>query len=137
MRIEFGFQFEIPVPWGHLSGKEWGNEDGEPWIALHGWLDNCGTFDTLLPLFPRTQRVICFDFPGHGWSSPYPKGSRFLHSPIGHRIGLDTFASNCSRCVYFILSPLLSFHLSDHLNIFLQNFCLFYIFLSPLYSPLL
>ena len=61
----------------HLSiiGKEWGDATGEPWIAMHGWLDNCGSFDRLLPYFPKNQRVICIDIPGHGLSSHYPPGS--------------------------------------------------------------
>ena len=42
----------------YYLGKEWGQTDGEPWIALHGWLDNCGSFDKLIPYFPKTQRII-------------------------------------------------------------------------------
>ena len=83
---------------------------------------------------PEPNVSFVLIFPATAGALPIQKVADFY---IGHRIGLDTFASNCSRCVYFILSPLLSFHLSDHLNIFLQNFCLFYIFLSPLYSPFL
>ena len=56
-------------------GKEWGDANGEPWIALHGWLDNCGSFDRLLPHFPKNQRVICLDIPGHGFSTHYPPGN--------------------------------------------------------------
>ena len=67
-------EIQIPVPWGHIAGKEWGNEDGEPWIALHGWLDNCGSFDKLLPYFPKTQRIIAIDLPGHGLSSHFQPG---------------------------------------------------------------
>ena len=65
---------KFPVPWGYIAGKDWGKEDGEPWIALHGWLDNCGSFDTLIPLFPETERVIAIDYPGHGLSSHLPLG---------------------------------------------------------------
>ena len=53
----------------YIIGKEWGNPDGEPWIALHGWLDNCGSFDRLIPYFPENQRIIAIDIPGHGFSS--------------------------------------------------------------------
>ena len=49
---------KIPVPWGHIAGKEWGSSSGEPWIALHGWLDNCGSFDTLIPHFPEDKHRI-------------------------------------------------------------------------------
>lgn len=61
------------------TGKEWGNSDGEPWIALHGWLDNCGSFDTLIPYFPAHHRVIAIDIPGHGLSSHMPPGKKYLY----------------------------------------------------------
>eukprot|EP00095_Tigriopus_kingsejongensis_P008474 maker-scaffold18_size714446-snap-gene-4.12 protein:Tk08474 transcript:maker-scaffold18_size714446-snap-gene-4.12-mRNA-1 annotation:"probable serine hydrolase" len=69
-----GNAFEIPVPWGMMGGKEWGQPDGHPWIVLHGWLDNCGSFDTLAPLFPPGHRLLCLDMPGHGLSSHGPPG---------------------------------------------------------------
>lgn len=72
-------EFKIPVPWGHIAGKEWGDAKGEPWIAMHGWLDNCGSFDRLLPYFDKNQRVICIDIPGHGLSSHYPPGMLYNH----------------------------------------------------------
>ena len=72
-------EFKMPVPWGHIAGKEWGDANGEPWIALHGWLDNCGSFDRLLPFFPKNHRVICLDIPGHGFSSHYPPGMMYHH----------------------------------------------------------
>lgn len=67
-------EIKVPVPWGHIAGKEWGDPNGEPWLALHGWLDNCGTFDNLMPHFPPNHRLICLDLPGHGFSSHYPEG---------------------------------------------------------------
>ena len=36
---------------------------------LHGFSDNCGSFDCLLPLFPPNQKIIAIDIPGHGFSS--------------------------------------------------------------------
>ena len=62
---------------GHITGKEWGSPSGEPWIALHGWLDNCGSFDTLLPHFPEDHRIIAIDMPGHGFSSHLPAGNLY------------------------------------------------------------
>ncbi len=73
-------EFEVPVPWGKLAGKDWGGGEsgGQPprrtWIALHGWQDNCGTFDTLAPLFPSGHRILALDIPGHGFSSHNPAG---------------------------------------------------------------
>jgi len=69
-----GREVTIPVPWGVISGREWGHPTGQPWISLHGWLDNAGTFDTLAPLFPPKHRLLCLDYPGHGYSSPLPPG---------------------------------------------------------------
>lgn len=42
---------------------------------MHGWQDNCGTFDKLIPLLPDYYYVVAIDFPGHGWSSHLPKGT--------------------------------------------------------------
>ena len=68
--IRLNYCFQIP-------GKEWGDPNGHPWVCLHGWLDNCGTFDTLAPIFPKGNRLICYDIPGHGYSSHIPKGEEF------------------------------------------------------------
>lgn len=43
-------------------------------LAFHGWQDNAGTFDLLVPLLPKTIPVLCIDLPGHGRSSHFPKG---------------------------------------------------------------
>jgi len=72
-----GREVSIPVPWGVIAGREWGSPAGLPWIALHGWLDNAGTFDTLAPLFPAQHRLLCLDYPGHGHSSPLPQGQGY------------------------------------------------------------
>lgn len=39
---------------------------------LHGFRDNAGTFDKLIPLLPQTFYYISIDLPGHGKSSPIP-----------------------------------------------------------------
>ena len=43
----------MPVPWGEMRGKVWGPDHGRPVLCLHGWADNCGTFNTLIPLLPK------------------------------------------------------------------------------------
>jgi len=73
-RLQYSKDIEIPVPWGHLSAKIWGPESGVPVLALHGWLDNAGTFDNLAPLLPSNINLVCLEFCGHGLSSPYPPG---------------------------------------------------------------
>jgi pimeloyl-ACP methyl ester carboxylesterase len=58
-----------------LSGQEWGDSSGEAWVALHGWLDNCGTFENLAEIFAKNQkRFLAIDLPGHGFSSHYTPG---------------------------------------------------------------
>jgi len=72
-----GVEISIPVPWGIIAGKEWGPPDGKPWLAVHGWLDNAGSFDTLMPEFAKDKRVVAIDYPGHGSSSHLPKGANY------------------------------------------------------------
>ncbi|VEN49436.1 unnamed protein product [Callosobruchus maculatus] len=68
-------EVEIPVPWGHITGKWWGPRNVQPVIAIHGWQDNCGTFDNLAPLLVKGGlSVYCIDLPGHGFSSHLPPG---------------------------------------------------------------
>lgn len=49
---------------GAVSGRESGPEDGRPLLMLHGWLDNCGTFDCIQPHLPPGFRCINIDIPG-------------------------------------------------------------------------
>lgn len=41
---------------------------------MHGWQDNAGTFDTLIPLLPKQNAYLSIDLPGHGLSSRLPPG---------------------------------------------------------------
>lgn len=72
--IECAEEVQIPVPWGHVSGKWWGPKDVRPILGLHGWQDNAGTFDTLAPLLPKHVGLLSIDLPGHGFSSRLPDG---------------------------------------------------------------
>ncbi|XP_072745432.1 probable serine hydrolase isoform X1 [Anoplolepis gracilipes] len=62
-------EVQIPMPWGYINGKWWGPTDEEPIVAIHGWQDNSGTFDNLIPLLPSNIAVLSIDLPGHGFSS--------------------------------------------------------------------
>lgn len=44
--------------------KVWGTPNDHPILALHGWQDNAGTFDKLIPLLPSDLYVVCLDFCG-------------------------------------------------------------------------
>lgn len=47
-----------------FTAKVWGPDDGYPILALHGWLDNAGSFDRLAPLLPGNICLVCLDFCG-------------------------------------------------------------------------
>lgn len=70
-------EIDLPVPWGHLAGRWWGPRAKKPILAIHGWQDNAGTWDNLIPLLPPTTAVLAIDLPGHGLSSPYPPGMQY------------------------------------------------------------
>lgn len=48
-----------------------------PILAIHGWLDNLGTFDRLIPLLPDYMGILGIDLPGHGRSSHLPPGINY------------------------------------------------------------
>ena len=79
-------EISVPVPCGFIRGKKWlnhsdaqgttGDEEYERMLAIHGWQDNCGTFDTLIPqlVAGRNMVIVAIDLPGHGLSSHFPAG---------------------------------------------------------------
>lgn len=71
-------EMKIPVTFGLIAAKWWGSKEKRPILLLHGWQDNAGTFDTLIPLLPQHYSYLAIDFPGHGFSSHLPKGC-FYH----------------------------------------------------------
>ncbi|KAJ8377362.1 hypothetical protein AAFF_G00260910 [Aldrovandia affinis] len=64
----------VTVPWGQIRGRVWGPDHGRPVLCLHGWADNSGTFNTLIPLLPKEWRYVAVDLVGHGLSSHRPDG---------------------------------------------------------------
>lgn len=64
---EIRFDFEGQT----ITGKAWGDPDGLPTLALHGWLDNANTFDRLAPLLPELN-LVAIDFAGHGFATHRP-----------------------------------------------------------------
>lgn len=69
-----GEEIEIPVPWGHISGKMSGSPSGQVVLGLHGLQDNAGTFDRLFPQLPKGFLYVAIDLPGHGKSSHFERG---------------------------------------------------------------
>ncbi|KAM9314600.1 serine hydrolase-like protein [Pholidichthys leucotaenia] len=68
-------ELSVPVTWGNLKGKVWGPVHGRPVLCIHGWADNCGTFNALIPLLPEECRYFAIDMAGHGLSSHRPPGA--------------------------------------------------------------
>ena len=72
-------EISIQTPHMRLSAKRWGASGDLPVLALHGWLDNAGTFDRLAPLLPGVH-MVCLDLPGHGRSDHRPPGMRYHYT---------------------------------------------------------
>nr|XP_040231228.2 probable serine hydrolase [Anopheles coluzzii] len=71
-------EVQIPVPYGSIAGKWFGPKNVRPILCLHGWLDNSGTFDRLIPLLPPDVSFLAIDLPGHGYSSRIPDGMSYF-----------------------------------------------------------
>lgn len=56
-----------------LAARRW-KMGSTPVLALHGWLDNAGTYDRLAPLLKGLD-LVALDFPGHGYSGHRPPGA--------------------------------------------------------------
>ena len=69
-------ELTLRTPFLRLAAKAWGGESGKPVLALHGWLDNAGTFDALAPRLPGLN-LVALDLPGHGLSEHRPAGVHY------------------------------------------------------------
>ncbi|SFS17349.1 Pimeloyl-ACP methyl ester carboxylesterase [Dyella sp. OK004] len=67
----------IELPQLTLRAQVWGADDAPPLLALHGWLDNAGSYARLAPLLANRWRVIALELPGHGHSDHLPPGTHY------------------------------------------------------------
>lgn len=56
--------------------KRWGQDEGVPTLALHGWLDNAASFDLLAPQLDALN-LCAADLAGHGLSAHRPLGVHY------------------------------------------------------------
>jgi pimeloyl-ACP methyl ester carboxylesterase len=109
-------EITLDLPHIRLAARAWGDESLPPLLALHGWLDNAGTFDRLAPLICTHFHIVALDFPGHGRSEWRPAGAWYHYvdyvsdviaaaeklgwsrfSLLGHSLG-GTVASVLAAC---------------------------------------
>lgn len=69
-------EVRLRLPHIELAAHLYGPADGQPVIALHGWLDNAASFARLAPKLPGL-RVVAVDFAGHGHSDHRPAGASY------------------------------------------------------------
>ncbi|MBU3914335.1 alpha/beta hydrolase [bacterium] len=91
-------EISIKTPFFQYAGRKWGDSSGEPMLALHGWLDNAGTFDLLAPLLSDWQ-IVALDLPGHGLSAHRPPGTKYHYTDyiadviaVADELGWDKFS---------------------------------------------
>ncbi|MHB1057004.1 MAG: alpha/beta fold hydrolase [Rhodanobacter sp.] len=70
-------EHRIALPHLELAAQVWGDATLPPLLALHGWLDNAGSFAALAPLLAADYRVIALDLPGHGHSGHLAAGASY------------------------------------------------------------
>lgn len=89
----------IALPGPGLRAQVWGDDAHPPLLALHGWLDNAGSFARLAPLLAPCWQVIALELPGHGHSDHLPAGANYaftdyVRAVLGaaDALGLDRYA---------------------------------------------
>jgi len=81
----------------HFAAKRWHGDAAYPALALHGWLDNSGSFDFLAPLLPQ-YNLVAPDLAGHGLTDHRSEDSPYniwqdvgeMHQ-LGEQLGWDKF----------------------------------------------
>lgn len=64
-------EITLDVQGNTIAARQWGDPNGVPVLALHGWLDNCASFDAMAPHLLRHNQslnLVAVDMAGHGQS---------------------------------------------------------------------
>jgi len=69
-----GDELVIQIPGFTVAARQWGDKNGIPILAMHGWLDNASSFEFLAPLI-KDAYIVAVDMPGCGHSSHRPLGT--------------------------------------------------------------
>lgn len=69
-------EIRLNLPHIELAAHLYGPEDGQPVLALHGWLDNAMSFARLAPRLPGL-RIVALDLAGHGHSGHRAAGAGY------------------------------------------------------------
>lgn len=134
------------TPYGQIAALEWGNpEASKKVLCVHGWLDNAGSFEPLMPHIlkhgdnSKNYHIVAIDHPGTGLSSHKPTGSEYTtfstiiemrrvindlgwnkFSIIGHSLG--SHYSFLYSCIYsYQIESMISIDLEHPIGRGLQN----------------
>ena len=69
-------EYKLSLSGVECAVTEWNPQASLTVFALHGWLDNLATFESLAANLPNL-RLIAVDFPGHGHSQHIPEGMAY------------------------------------------------------------
>jgi len=69
-------EYELKLAGSRCAVVEWNPGGSILVFALHGWLDNLASFESLVEFMPDI-RLIAVDFPGHGHSEHIPAGRAY------------------------------------------------------------
>jgi pimeloyl-ACP methyl ester carboxylesterase len=69
-------EIKLKTPFLEMAALRWGDSDGIPVLALHGWLDNAASFIPLAPYFADLN-FVALDWPGHGHSDHRHPSARY------------------------------------------------------------
>ncbi len=64
-----GEEWRFIIDGQEWRGRQWGDSNGFPILALPGWLDNAASFDGLAPLLSKDFYILALDLLGQGLSS--------------------------------------------------------------------